>query len=151
MYELNVAVDVNTAFDTFLKEEVIFDHECSACLHKQASVEKRVVVTGKYIIVQMKRFLLYDGGWVKDVNLVKCVGDQLSLSVGMDDEVRFPKAYHLVASICHSGTLAAGHYTAHILHKGDDQWLLCNDKAVIPINSLQVDSKYNYVLFYELS
>ena len=38
-------------------------------------------------------------------------------------------------SICHSGTLAAGHYTAHILHKQDSHWLLCNDKAVLPIQS----------------
>ena len=58
---------------------------------------------------------------------------------------------YLVASICHSGTLAAGHYTAHILHKQDSQWLLCNDKAVLPIQSSEIDNKHSYVLFYELS
>ena len=68
-----------------------------------------------------------------------------------DDEVQCLKSYHLVASICHSGTLAAGHYTAHVLHKQDSQWLLCNDKAVLPIQSSEVDNKYSYVLFYELS
>ena len=85
--QLNVAGDVNTAFNSFLREEIL-DHECLSCSHKQASMEKKVVVTGKYIIVQLKRYLLNDGGWVKDVNLVKCVGDQLSLLVGMDNEVR---------------------------------------------------------------
>ena len=66
-------------------------------------------------------------------------------------EVQCRKSYHLVASICHSGTLAAGHYTAHVLHKQDSQWLLCNDKAVLPIQSSEVDNKLSYVLFYELS
>ena len=42
-------------------------------------------------------------------------------------------------------------FTAHVLHKQDRQWLLCNDKAVLPIQSSEVDNKYSYVLFYELS
>ena len=70
---------------------------------------------------------------MKDMSLVNCVSEQLSFSVDLDDEVQCRKSYHLVASICHSGTLAAGHYTAHVLHKQDSQWLLCNDKAVLPI------------------
>ena len=88
---------------------------------------------------------------MKDMSLVKCVMGQLSFSVDLDDDVQCRKSYHLVASICHSGTLAAGHYTAHILHKQDSQWLLCNDKAVLPIQSSEVDNKHSYVLFYELS
>ena len=60
------------------------------------------------------------------MSLVNCVSEQLSFSVDLDDES--------LSIICHSGTLAAGHYTAHVLHKQDSQWLLCNDKAVFPIN-----------------
>ena len=63
----------------------------------------------------------------------------------LDGEIHCRKSYHLVASICHSGTLAAGHYTAHVLHKQDSQWLLC------AIQSSEVDNKLSYVLFYELS
>ena len=48
--------------------------------------------------------------------------EQLSFSVYLDDEVHCRKSYHLVASICHSRTLAAGHYTAHVLYKQDSQW-----------------------------
>ena len=44
--------------------------------------------------------------------------------------------------------LAAGHYTAHVSHKQDSQWLLCNDKAVLPIHSSEVDNKRSYVLFF---
>ena len=150
--KLNVAKNVNAAFDNFLNEEVILDRECPVCFSKHnASLEKRVVVAGKYLIIQLKRYLLNDGGWVKDMSLVNCVMDQLSFCVDLDDEVQCLKSYHLVASICHSGTLAAGHYTAHVLHKQDSQWLLCNDKAVLPIQSSEVDNKYSYVLFYELS
>ena len=103
---------------------------------------KEVVVAGKYVIIHLKRYLLNDGGWVKDMSLVNCVSEQLSFSVDLDD--------HLVASICHSGTLAAGHYTAHVLHKQDSQWLLCNDKAVLPIQCSEIDNKHSYVVFYEL-
>ena len=150
--KLNIAGNVNDAFNNFLNEEVIFNRDCPVCLSKHnASLEKRVVVAGKYLIINLKRYLLNDGGWVKDMSLVKCVMGQLSFSVDLDDDVQCRKSYHLVASICHSGTLAAGHYTAHILHKQDSQWLLCNDKAVLPIQSSEVDNKHSYVLFYELS
>ena len=78
---------------------------------------------------------------------MNCVNEQLSFSVDLDDEVQCRKSLHLVASICHSGTLAAGHYTAHVLHKQDSQWHLCNDKAVLPIQSSEDDYKHRYVLF----
>ena len=150
--KLNVAGNVNSAFNNYLNEEVLLNRECPVCLSKQnASLEKRVVVAGKYVIIHLKRYLLNDGGWVKDMSLVNCVSEQLSFSVDLDDEVQCRKSYHLVASICHSGTLAAGHYTAHVLHKQDSQWLLCNDKAVLPIQSSEIDNKHSYVLFYKLS
>ena len=63
-----------------------------------ASLEKRVVVAGKYVIIHLKRYLLNDGGWVKDMSLVNCVSEQLSFSVDLDDEVQCRKSYHLVAS-----------------------------------------------------
>ena len=145
--KLNVAGNVNSAFNNYLNEEVLLNRECPVCLSKQnASLEKRVVVAGKYVIIHLKRYLLNDGGWVKD-----SVSEQLCFSVDLDDEVQCRKSYHLEASICHSGTLAAGHYTAHVLHKRDSQWLLCNDKAVLPIQSSEIDNEHSYVLFYELS
>ena len=50
--EVLVAKNVNTAFDSFLNEEVILDRECAVCLSKHnASLEKRVVVAGKYLII----------------------------------------------------------------------------------------------------
>ena len=152
MLKLNVANSVKVALDEFLAEETIFDRDCPFCLSKHdASLEKRVAVVGRYLIVQLKRYLLDDGGWVKDMSLVKCVESLLPICVELDDEVQCQKSYHLVASFCHSGTLHAGHYTAHVLNKDDEQWLLCNDKAVLPIKSSEVDNKYSYVLFYESS
>ena len=83
---------------------------------------------------------------MKDMSLVNCVSEQLTFSVDLDDEVQCRKSYHLVASLCHSGTLAAGHYTAHVLHKQDSQWLLCNDKAVLPIQSSVSSTKATRVM-----
>ena len=72
--KLNIAGNVNDAFNNFLNEEVIFNRDCPVCLSKHnASLEKRVVVAGKYLIINLKIYLLNDGGWVKDMSLVKCV------------------------------------------------------------------------------
>ena len=77
--KLNVAGNVNSAFNNYLNEEVLLNRECPVCLSKQnASLEKRVVVAGKYVIIHLKRYLLNDGGWVKDMSLVDCVSEQLS-------------------------------------------------------------------------
>ena len=77
--KLNVAGNVNAAFNNFLNEEVILNRECPVCLSRHnASLEKRVVVAGKYVIIQLKRYLLNDGDWVKDMSLVNCVVEQLS-------------------------------------------------------------------------
>ena len=75
--KLNVAGNVNAAFNNFLNEEVILNRECPVCLSKHnASLEKRVVVAGKYLIIHLKRYLLNDWGWVKDISLVNCVMEQ---------------------------------------------------------------------------
>ena len=77
--KLNVARNVNDAFNNFLNEEVIFNRDCPVFLSKHnASLEKRVVVAGKYLIINLKRYLLNDGGWVKHMSLVNCVMEQLS-------------------------------------------------------------------------
>ena len=71
-------------------EEVIFNSDCPVCLSKHnASLEKRVVVGAKYLIINLKRYLLNDGGWVNDMSLVNCVMEQLSFSVDIDDEVQY--------------------------------------------------------------
>ena len=55
--KLNVAGNVNSAFNNYLNEEVLLNHECPVCLSKQnASLEKRVVVAGKYVIIHLKRY-----------------------------------------------------------------------------------------------
>ena len=54
--KLNVAGNVNSAFNNVLNEEVILNRECLVCLSKHnASLEKRVVVAGKYVILHLKR------------------------------------------------------------------------------------------------
>ena len=54
--DLNVAGDVNLAFSILLTEEVILDRYCEVCMARHyASLEKRVGVSGKYLIIQFKR------------------------------------------------------------------------------------------------
>ena len=151
LLKVNVVKDPSCAINDLLVEEVMEDLDCPVCSSKQsASLERRIMASGQYLIVHLKRYEFNDGRLVKDHKIVECLNG-LILPLKMDEEINCTKSYHLIASICHSGTLAAGHYTAHVLQKDNNQWLLCNDKAVIPINSSQVNNKFCYVLFYELS
>ena len=143
--------DVNLAFSNLLTEEVILERYCEVCMARHdASVEKRVKVSGKYLIIQFKRFFLNEGNWIKDLRLIKGADEQLSFSVELHEKIQHHRNYHLVASVCHSGTRDAGHYTAHVFHKQSRQWLLCNDKAILPIQSSMLNNKHSYVLFYEM-
>ena len=58
--KLNVAGNVNSAFNNFLNEEVILSHECPVCLSKHnASLEKRVVVAGKSLFINSRCLYVY--------------------------------------------------------------------------------------------
>ena len=103
------------------------------------------------LLFSLRGFFLNEGNWIKDLRLIKGADEQLSFSVDLDEEIQHQRNYHLVASICHSGTRAAGHYTAHVFHKQSRQWLLCNDKAILPIQSSTLNNKHSYVLFYEMA
>jgi hypothetical protein len=49
-------------------------------------------------------------------------------------------AYVLTGVVCHSGTIAGGHYTARVV-KPNREWLLCNDSSVthIPQEEFEAD------------
>ena len=52
--KLNVSGNVNAVFNNFLNEEVILNRETSVSLSKHnASLEKRGVVAGKYVIIHL--------------------------------------------------------------------------------------------------
>jgi len=54
--------------------------------------------------------------------------------------------FSLVAVINHHGSVESGHYTACI--NGNNQWFSCNDHSVTSIDSGNVASPHNYLLFY---
>ena len=51
-----------------------------------------MVVAGKYVIIHLKRYLLNDGGCVKDMSRVNFVMEQLSFSVDLDYQVQCRKS-----------------------------------------------------------
>ena len=56
---LFVTLNKHCTFYNFLNEEVILDRECPVCFSKHnASLEKRVVVAGKYLIIQLKKIFV---------------------------------------------------------------------------------------------
>ena len=55
--EVKCGWKVNSAFGNFLNEEVILDRECPVCLSKHnAYLKKRVVVAGKYLVVNSYQY-----------------------------------------------------------------------------------------------
>ena len=87
--KVNMAVNVNLVINKLLAEEEILDRYCGVCeASHNASQEKRVAVSGRYLIVQLKRFRLNEGNWIKDLSLVRCADEQLSFSVDLDDEIQ---------------------------------------------------------------
>ena len=71
------------------------------------------------------------------------------IPVQVDGEVAFRKQFQLVASINHEGTLNSGHYWALIKDPTSSSWLRCNDRAVTPIETKKLNSRFSYILFFE--
>ena len=78
---------------------------------------------------------------VKDKTNVQCIND-LIVDSGVDNDVSFHLKYRICATVNHSGTLNAGHYTAFVKENTSsiETWSLCNDKAVTKSKRLCVDN-----------
>ena len=144
--KLSVARDLNKSIQSFTKQEVVQGVFCQLCnSYQTASLQCSFIASGEYLIIQLKRF---DNKLVKDHTFVNCVGYTLKLPVS-DEEITASKEYQLVASICHFGRYGSGHYNAHVFDPIRRGWLICNDKAVLPLGFWKVDNHYSYILFYK--
>ena len=136
---------------SFLKTEYLSDENkffCNFCKSLQpAFMEHEFSSIGRFLIVQLKRFLNLNGSVTKDIRKVKCSPD-ISIPIQVEEEVMCPKKYRLIATINHSGNLDKGHYTAHT-KLSTSNWLHCNDAAVVPCQTSAIDSFTIYILFFE--
>ena len=102
------------------------------CLLWKQDADSRFYIceVGNYLIVQLKRFFVIYHVVSKNAVPVICTS-YLDVPVRVNDEVSCIRKFALVSSICHSGSLHSGYYTAAFAR--DDVcggWLHLNDKAV---------------------
>ena len=111
------------------------------------TLDHEVVSCGKYLIIQLKRFINNEGNLIKDIQEVHC-NPTISLPVA-SGEVTLNRKFKLIATINHSGNLNRGHYTSFIKKANSTDWYFCNDAAVILHEKFNWISKSCYICFYE--
>lgn len=100
------------------------------------------------LIIGLRRFSLNAYGTMKKVN-VNVDFPLVDLEVNEFCDSPVEEKYELLAVTNHYGTLAGGHYTAYCKH-GED-WYLCDDSTVVPVEADSVSSRNACLLFYRRS
>ena len=149
--QLAVANSIQAALHSSLQSETLSGDNsfyCNFCCSlKSASVVPAFSEVGRYLIIQVKRFLSHGDQVIKDVSHIQYTP---SISVPIvDNEVTYEKSFHLIATINHTGNLQRGHYTSFIKMANSKTWLHCNDAAVLKTVESKVNNSSSYIYFYE--
>ena len=135
---------------TLCSEELSKDNPyyCNFCSEfRPALVEHSLSKVGRFLCIQLKRFINHGGNVIKDIQKVIC-NENISVPL-VDGKITFYKQYRLIATINHTGNLDRGHYTSFIKTSGSNQWLFCNDAAVLNSTENCVNNTSSYIYFYE--
>ena len=105
---------------------------------------------GDYLIIQVKRFLVFNQAVTKDISKISCI-PTLTVPVTLDEDIVGHNKFNLFSTINHSGNLARGHYTSFIKSASSlsSSWFHCNDAAVIPSNETAQNNDTSYTFFYK--
>ena len=142
-----VSISILTALNSSLKAEnfsgdnFIYCNFC--CSLKSASVVPAFSEVGRYLVIQLKRFVSHDNQVIKDIKHVQCTPN-ISVPV-KDNEVTYQKDYYLITSINYTGNLNRGHYTSFIKIPNSTSLLHCNDPAVLRANENKVSNTSSYI------
>ena len=121
-------------------------------VHLIRLVPKSIRSCGQILIVHLSRYL--DSGnnvFIKNTDFVECLPEKthvLRVPIQTGDSISFTNQYPLIATINHSGTLQAGHYWAFIKDRFTNNWLKCNDHAVLKVKPHTLNNNTSYVLLY---
>ena len=136
---------IQTALNSLFGDNCINCNFC--CSLKSASLVPAFSKVGRYLVIQLKRFVSHDNQVIKDIKHVQCTPN-ISVPV-KDNEVTYQKDYYLITSINYTGNLNRGHYTSFIKIPNSKSWLHCNDAAVLRANENKVNNTSSYIYFYE--
>ncbi|GMH34030.1 hypothetical protein BSKO_01864 [Bryopsis sp. KO-2023] len=117
------------------------------------SIKKyKIWLTPNVLNVHLKRFEVNARGRLRKLNQHVSFGLELDLSrvcdSGSPDIDR--SRYHLRGVICHSGSIAGGHYIAYVLRdRGERKWYYVSDNEVQVVSEAKVLASQAYILTYE--
>lgn len=100
------------------------------------------------LIIHLKRFYCQYESMGKLTKAISYPISNLSLDQFLGRRSHLP-SYNLIAKINHMGTIASGHYTAHIMVNGI--WLECDDDRCSIASSSALQSSDAYLLMYAVS
>ena len=114
LLQLAVSNSIQTALNSSLETEILSGDNsiyCNFCCSlKSPSMVPAFLEIGRYLVIQLKRFVSHDNQVLKYMKHVHCTPN-ISVPV-KDNEVTFNKHCQLIATISHTGNLNRGHYTA---------------------------------------
>ena len=156
MLLLPTSKHVSSSFNKLLQTESLSGDNkwfCPQCSSYQISTKETCIVNcGQILIVHLFRYLNSGNNvFIKNTNFVECLPETthvLRVPIQTGDSISFTHIYSLIATINHSGTLQAGHYWAFIKDCSTNNWLKCNDRAVLKLKPHTLNNNTSYVLFY---
>ncbi|MGY8822251.1 MAG: reverse transcriptase domain-containing protein, partial [Pseudomonadales bacterium] len=150
VFQLPVRPSLEQAFDSFLSPETLDGGNewfCPECNKHQISIRRsHISNVAKVLIVQLKRFNVFQDNICKNTNIVEFPLANFSVPC-KDDEVELNRLFSLKATINHTGSLDSGHYKSMTLH--NKLWYACNDSAILDINENKIVDESAYMLFFE--
>ncbi|XP_078441070.1 ubiquitin-specific protease 5 [Wolffia australiana] len=138
--------------EAFLREEPLVPEEmwyCPRCKEqRQASKKLDLWRLPEVLVIHLKRFSYSRSNKHKLETFINFPIHDFDLTnyVAKDQSQR--QLYELYALSNHYGSMASGHYTAHIKLLEENRWYNFDDSHLSPINEEDVKSAAAYVLFY---
>ena len=136
----------------FTKEERLGGSEkwtCPKCAVPMEAFKKlELWKTPPVLIIHLKRFYCQYETMGKLTKSISYPISSLNLDQFIGRKSRIP-SYNLIAKINHMGSIAIGHYTAHVMVNG--MWLECDDERCSIVQPSSLQSSDAYVLMYAAS
>ena len=154
--QLPVSGSIQRSLNAYLESHVLSDRNeffCNICSsNNQALADQDISEVGDYLIIQVKRFLVFNQAVTKDVSKISCT-PTVAVPVTLDEDIVDHNKFNLFATINHSGNLARGRYTSFLKSasssSSSSSWFHCNDAAVIPSNETALNNDTSYTFSYK--
>ena len=152
IFQLPVANTVQFSVDLFLTPEHLsgdnsfFSNYYSSL--QPAIIEHCFSRIGQFLIIQLKRFVNFQGTVTKDINMVKCFAN-ISIPVILDNDIVKQKKFTLISTVNRSGILNNRPLYCSFRNNLSPAWYHCSGAAVISCSEEVLESNTSFILFYK--